>query len=728
MADEERALLGAEGGDGGGGSPGPPRALPAACDPRRLPHRLLVLALMCFLGFGSYFCYDNPAALQTQVQRDMKVNTAQFMALYAWYSWPNVVLCFFGGFLIDRVFGIRVFFIEKFRFSPQEASAINSIVYIISAPMSPVFGLLVDKVGKNIIWVLCAVLSTLGAHILLAFTFWNPWIAMCVLGVAYSLLACALWPMVAFVVPEHQLGTAYGFMQSIQNLGLAVIAIAAGMILDTRGYLFLELFFSACVCLSLIAVVMLYFVNHLSVQLRFCRSQINAGIKQLFKAALELEEFLAKMDKMQEELRRLQHTLEQVTDGKDSLQSHQLSMDEENNIQEYPINLQPLESKVRIIPQIPNVLNVPNIPKIPKISKILNILNVPKILNIPNIPNIPNVPNIPQIPKIPIILNILNVPNIPNILNILNITNNPNIPKIPNIPNNPIILNIPNISVPKIPQIPNMLNILSIPNISNVPKILDILNIPNISNNPKILDILSIPNISNVPNVPSIAGLGQDEQIHQHEHLLRQQHLCVSFYEPPNPLKFLCPTHVTVNFRGVSISQALLSRALLPWLPIKIISGELWRFCQEIFLLSLTLFIQEIYNNLNRPCIDPDSCTPSIPGIPKRFVSPKSRGKRNEADPAPAQAPPLPSYEGAGDKLVLAKGGEDLREEKQIFMDKTEASGIFLNATLASAAQAFAEKSLALSSLDPQNILSWKGPTKIIQVQFLILHWTPREN
>ncbi|KAL9845272.1 LOW QUALITY PROTEIN: lysosomal dipeptide transporter MFSD1 [Geothlypis trichas] len=108
MAEEQRALLGAEGGDGAAGSPGPPRALPAACDPRRLPHRLLVLALMCFLGFGSYFCYDNPAALQTQVQRDMKVNTAQFMALYAWYSWPNVVLCFFGGFLIDRVFGIRL--------------------------------------------------------------------------------------------------------------------------------------------------------------------------------------------------------------------------------------------------------------------------------------------------------------------------------------------------------------------------------------------------------------------------------------------------------------------------------------------------------------------------------------------------------------------------------------------------------------------------------------------
>ncbi|NWW60559.1 IQCJ protein, partial [Ifrita kowaldi] len=52
---------------------------------------------------------------------------------------------------------------------------------------------------------------------------------------------------------------------------------------------------------------------------------------------------------LQEELRRLQHSLEQVNDGKGSLQSHQLTMDEENNIQEYPLSLQPLESKVKII-------------------------------------------------------------------------------------------------------------------------------------------------------------------------------------------------------------------------------------------------------------------------------------------------------------------------------------------------------------------------------------------
>ncbi|KAG7471083.1 hypothetical protein MATL_G00120700 [Megalops atlanticus] len=420
---------------------GTARPMAAICDPSRIHHRIVVLTFMCFLGFGSYFCYDNPAALQTQVLQDMNLNTSKFMQLYAWYSWPNVVLCFLGGFLLDRVFGIRlgtvifslfvcfgqvifaagaffnafwlmalgrfvfgiggeslavaqntyavnwfkgkevnlvfglqlsmarlgstvnmnimgwvygrirdlmghtghttlgvtlliasstcifsllcalvlgyldkraerilnkeqgktgevikltdvkdfslslwlifiicvayyvaifpfiglgqVFFIEKFNFSPTQARAVNSIVYIISAPASPVLGFLVDKTGRNLIWVLCAVVTTLASHMMLAFTFWNPWIAMCLLGVSYSLLACALWPMVAFVVPEHQLGTAYGFMQSIQNLGLALISMAAGAILDNRGYLFLEVFFCACICLALIAIVMLYFVNYL---------------------------------------------------------------------------------------------------------------------------------------------------------------------------------------------------------------------------------------------------------------------------------------------------------------------------------------------------------------------------------------------------------------------------------------------------------------------------------
>lgn len=53
--EEARGLL-PRGPDEAGGDasevPDAPGTLPALCDPRHLAHRLLVLSLMCFLGFG----------------------------------------------------------------------------------------------------------------------------------------------------------------------------------------------------------------------------------------------------------------------------------------------------------------------------------------------------------------------------------------------------------------------------------------------------------------------------------------------------------------------------------------------------------------------------------------------------------------------------------------------------------------------------------------------------
>lgn len=50
--DETRALLANGRTETSRDAPAVPRALPALCDPSRLAHRLLVLLLMCFLGFG----------------------------------------------------------------------------------------------------------------------------------------------------------------------------------------------------------------------------------------------------------------------------------------------------------------------------------------------------------------------------------------------------------------------------------------------------------------------------------------------------------------------------------------------------------------------------------------------------------------------------------------------------------------------------------------------------
>jgi len=135
---------------------------------------------------------------------------------------------------------------------------VNSVLYIVSAVASPLFGFLVDRTGRNVFWVFISILVTIGAHGILAFTTLSPYVGMCIMGLSYSMLASALWPMVALVVPEYQLGTAYGIMQAVQNLGLAVITMIAGEIVDTSGYLLLEVFFLAWLCFALVMILLLW--------------------------------------------------------------------------------------------------------------------------------------------------------------------------------------------------------------------------------------------------------------------------------------------------------------------------------------------------------------------------------------------------------------------------------------------------------------------------------------
>lgn len=67
---------------------------------------------------------------------------------------------------------------EKYDFSPEDANSINSLVYIISAIASPLFGFVIDKTGRNVSWMLLSILVTIGSHSFLAFTFANPYVCM----------------------------------------------------------------------------------------------------------------------------------------------------------------------------------------------------------------------------------------------------------------------------------------------------------------------------------------------------------------------------------------------------------------------------------------------------------------------------------------------------------------------------------------------------------------------
>ena len=124
--------------------------------------------------------------------------------------------------------------IPRFGMDVDGARWVISMIPFFTVVFTPVFGALVDKVGKATRWMLCGALLVLCAHLLLAFApqgvpFWG-YFSIAILGVGYSLVPSAMWPTVPKIVPDRNLGTAYSLLYWIQNMGMLVVPIFVGRI------------------------------------------------------------------------------------------------------------------------------------------------------------------------------------------------------------------------------------------------------------------------------------------------------------------------------------------------------------------------------------------------------------------------------------------------------------------------------------------------------------------
>lgn len=66
-----------------------------------------MLFLCCFLVVPNYFCYDNPASLETQIEDKFNKTTTEYGLLYTVYAIPNCIMPLLGGLLLDKI-GHRV--------------------------------------------------------------------------------------------------------------------------------------------------------------------------------------------------------------------------------------------------------------------------------------------------------------------------------------------------------------------------------------------------------------------------------------------------------------------------------------------------------------------------------------------------------------------------------------------------------------------------------------------
>lgn len=120
----------------------------------------------------------------------------------------------------------------------RTASAMVSMIPFFTVVFTPLFGSLVDKVGKATTWMITGSILVFAAHLIIAFAPSEPifgYLGIAILGVGYSLVPAAMWPSVPKIVPEKNLGTAYSLIYWIQNMGMLLVPIFVGGILDRNS-------------------------------------------------------------------------------------------------------------------------------------------------------------------------------------------------------------------------------------------------------------------------------------------------------------------------------------------------------------------------------------------------------------------------------------------------------------------------------------------------------------
>jgi MFS family permease len=192
----------------------------------------LVAAIAYFLmerGAESRYDLARPAPPDRIVWSDLVRFDRSF-----WYVVGLCVTFYAVIFPFRSTFAIK-FFQHAHGLSLQEAGTMNSHVFLAAIFATPLFGLLADKIGRRALLMAAGTLMLVITFPLFLFTSGGLWGATFLLGIAFSLVPAVMWPAVPYLVSAKRLGTAYGLMTMVQNIGLTIVNLGAGWLNDSAG-------------------------------------------------------------------------------------------------------------------------------------------------------------------------------------------------------------------------------------------------------------------------------------------------------------------------------------------------------------------------------------------------------------------------------------------------------------------------------------------------------------
>ncbi|CAK4131319.1 unnamed protein product [Aphanomyces euteiches] len=108
----------------------------------------------------------------------------------------------------------------------EQAAAISlSFTPILMAFLAPVFGFMVDHIGRRAVLATTSMALFALSQTLLGFTTMAPFLPLALHAIAQCIFVCALWPAISYCVEPHHVGTAYGILTVFVNAGLAIVPL-----------------------------------------------------------------------------------------------------------------------------------------------------------------------------------------------------------------------------------------------------------------------------------------------------------------------------------------------------------------------------------------------------------------------------------------------------------------------------------------------------------------------
>ncbi len=198
----------------------------------------VVAGVICVAGALIYWGLESKAEKMYQIGQAGATDKVVFSDIFRFGTsyWYVVALCitFYSGIFPFQTFAVK-FFMDAHTTSRELGGFLSSMLTLFAMVATPLFGLLADKIGKRALLMMFGSLLLSPVYLMMAYTHVSLYVPMAMMGISFSLIPGIMWPSVSYLVDQAKLGTAYGLMTLIQNIGLAGFNFLIGWANDHAG-------------------------------------------------------------------------------------------------------------------------------------------------------------------------------------------------------------------------------------------------------------------------------------------------------------------------------------------------------------------------------------------------------------------------------------------------------------------------------------------------------------